>query len=86
MEASQSGIPRASPSDLDDLKSYILTEKEPQFRRAIVQKVLAYSLGRYLEFADRAAVDSICEAVEDDDESFQSLIEQVVLSEPFLTK
>lgn len=72
--------------NLDDLKNYILTEKKPQFRRAVVRKVMAYSLGRYLEFFDRSAVDAICETVERDDESFQTLIEQVVLSEPFLTK
>lgn len=72
--------------NLDDLKSYILTEKKSQFRRAVVRKVMAYSFGRYLEFSDRSAVDSICETVEREDESFQTLIEQIVLSEPFLTK
>jgi len=72
--------------DLDDLKRYILAEKKPQFRRAVVRKVLAYALGRYLEFTDRAAVDAICNAVKNDDDSFRTLMEQVVLSEPFLTK
>ncbi len=72
--------------DLDDLKRYILTEKRSQFRRAIVRKVMAYGLGRYLEFSDRAAVNSICEAVEKEDDAFQTVIEQVVLSEPFFTK
>lgn len=72
--------------NLNDLKSYILTDKKAQFRQAIVHKVLAYSLGRYLEFTDRDVVESICEAVERDEDSFQTLIEQVVLSEPFLTK
>lgn len=72
--------------NLDDLKDYILTEKRPQFRRAIVRKVLSYSLGRYLEFSDRSAVDSICEKLEQDGDSFQTLLKQIVLSEPFLTK
>ena len=72
--------------NLDDLKDYILTEKKSQFRRAVVRKVMAYSLGRYLEFSDRSAVDSICESVENENDSFQTLIEQVVISEPFLTK
>jgi len=72
--------------NLDDLKKYILTEKKPQFRTAVVRKVMAYSLGRYLEFSDRSAIDTICESVERENESFHTLIEQIVLSEPFLTK
>ena len=72
--------------NLDDLKKYILTEKKPQFRTAVVRKVMAYSLGRYLEFSDRSAIDTICESVEHENESFHTLIEQIVLSEPFLTK
>lgn len=72
--------------NLDDLKSYILTEKKPQFRKAIVRKVMAYGLGRYLEFSDRSTVDSICKSVQENEDSFQTLIEQIILSEPFSTK
>lgn len=71
---------------LDDLKQYILTERRDQFRRAVVRKVMAYALGRYLEFSDRAAVDAVCESAKDNKESFQTIIEQIVLSEPFSTK
>ena len=71
---------------LDDLKDYILTEKKPLFRRAVVKRVMAYGLGRYLEFSDRAAVDSICTTVEEDDDAFRTVVEQIVLSEPFLTR
>lgn len=72
--------------NLNDLKSYILTDKRQEFRRAVVQKVMAYGLGRYLEFSDRAAVDSICQAVEEEGDTFQRVVEQIVLSEPFLVK
>ena len=72
--------------NLHDLKNYILTERKSQFRRAVVRKVMAYSLGRYLEFSDRTAVDSICDNVEKDNDSFHTVIEQIVLSEPFATK
>ncbi len=72
--------------NLDDLKRYILTDKKGQFRRAVVQKVMAYSLGRYLEFTDRSTVDSICKTVEEDNDAFQTIIEQIVLSEPFRVK
>lgn len=72
--------------NLDDLKRYLLSKRESQFRRAVVRKVMSYGLGRYLEFADRSAVDSICKQVERSGDGFQTLIEQVVLSEPFSSK
>ena len=72
--------------NLDELKAYLLTEKKTQFRRAVVRKVLAYALGRYLDFSDRKSIDLICEAVESRDDTFQSVLEEVVLSEQFLTK
>jgi len=71
---------------LGDLKQYILTDKKEQYRRAVVNKALAYALGRYLDFRDRPAVDAICNTLEKNEDSFQTLLEQIVLSEPFLTK
>lgn len=71
---------------LDDLKNYILTDKKTQFRKAVVRKVMSYSLGRYLELTDRSAVESVCQAVKKENGSFQTLIEQISLSKPFLTK
>lgn len=75
-----------SIQNIDDLKKYILTEKKSQYRKAVVRRVMAYALGRYLEFTDRSAVDAICETVENENESFQTVIEQIVLSDSFLTK
>ncbi|MCP4945775.1 MAG: DUF1592 domain-containing protein [Planctomycetaceae bacterium] len=72
--------------DLNDLKRYLLTEKESEFRRAVVNKVMSYGLGRYLEFADRPAIDSVCEKLQKRGDRFQTLIEQIVLSEPFSNK
>ncbi len=71
---------------LDDLKQYILTDKKDQYRRAVVSKVMSYALGRYLEFSDHAVVDEICSAVAADGDRFQTLLEQVIISEPFLSK
>ena len=71
---------------LEDLKRYILTSRKPQFRKAVVRKVMAYSLGRYLELSDRPAVESICQSLQEEKDGFQALIEKIVLSEPFLTK
>ena len=72
--------------NLDDLKHYLLNQKLSQFRRTVVRKVMSYGLGRYLEFADRPTVDSICETLQERGDKFQALIEEIVLSEPFSTK
>ena len=72
--------------DLDALKAYLLSEKKDQFRRAVVSKTLAYALGRYLELSDRPAVDYICQTLEKEGDRFQTLLVQIALSEPFLTK
>ena len=47
---------------------------------------MSYSLGRYVEFSDRAAIDEICKAVKNENDSFQAVLEQIALSQPFLTK
>ncbi len=75
-----------SIENLNDLQNYLLNQKRSQFRQAVVRKVMSYSLGRYLEFADRPAIDSVCETLEESGDNFQVLIEQIVLSEPFSTK
>ena len=72
--------------NLMDLKSYILNERKNQLTKAVVNKVLSYSIGRYLEFSDQKTINEISAKVEKDNLKFQSLIEHVVLSEPFLTK
>ena len=72
--------------NLHSLKQYLLSEKKEQFRRAVVNKVMSYALGRYLEFADRKDIDLICGNLSDRDDRFQNLIEQVVLTEAFRTK
>ena len=73
-------------SDLDDLKHYLLTDKKEQFREALVRKVMGYGLGRYLDFSDRDAVASICNTLKREGDAFQTLLEQIVLSKPFLMK
>lgn len=72
--------------NLDDLKNYILGEKREQFTKAVINKTLAYALGRYIEFSDQETINKILAAVKKDNLKFQTLVEQVVLSEPFLTK
>ena len=72
--------------NLDDLKNYIIGEKREQFLKAVINKVMSYGLGRYVEFTDQETIEKIARTVNKDDYKFQTLVEQVVLSEPFLTK
>ena len=71
---------------LDELKQYLLTDRKEQYRRAVVRKMMSYALGRYLDYRDRPTIDSICMTLSANDDKIQILIEQIVLSEPFLTK
>ena len=71
---------------LMDLKQYILAENKEQYRRAVVRKTMAYALGRYLDFRDRPTIDAICNVLKKNGDTFQTLLEQIVLSDAFLTK
>jgi hypothetical protein len=72
--------------DLDDLKRYLLNEKKEQFTKAVINKVMSYAVGRYIDFTDQETINKIAVCLKKDNLRFQTLIEQVVLSEPFLTK
>ena len=61
----------------------ILAERQDDFRRALVRKVLSYALGRGLQGFDRPVIDEICEAVRADGDRFSSVISHVVRSYPF---
>ncbi len=72
--------------DLNDLKGYLLEHKKEQFSENITRKVLAYSLGRYLEFTDAQTVQTITDSFRKDGYRMRGLIETVVLSEAFRRK
>ncbi|MCM8528883.1 MAG: DUF1592 domain-containing protein [Lentisphaeraceae bacterium] len=72
--------------NLKHLKNFILTEKKEHFTKAVINKVMSYGIGRYIEFSDRKNINSIYEKVRKSDYKFQTLIESVVLTETFLTK
>ena len=66
-----------------DLKQYLATEKKEDFLRHLTRKLLAYALGRELQFSDERAVHAIMEHLKKNGLGARSLIHQVVLSEPF---
>ena len=72
--------------NLDDLKKYLLTQRKQQFAQALTSKLLAYALGRSLEFSDEPLVEEIAKKSVENDLRLQSLVQSIVTSEAFLTK
>lgn len=61
----------------------VLLEKKDQFTKCLTEKVLTYALGRVLEEYDVPTVEAIAAAVAKDDYRLQTLIREVVKSDPF---
>ncbi len=66
-----------------ELMSVLRETKREEFCRCLTKKMLTYALGRGLEPFDRCAVTSVMKRLEADDYRFQSMIEGIVLSDPF---
>jgi mono/diheme cytochrome c family protein len=71
---------------VDELKRYCLEKKSEEFSRALVRKLMAYALGRSLEWTDRPSVDSLSRQFAQSDYRLRSLIEEIVLSKNFRTR
>jgi hypothetical protein len=65
-----------------ELRKVLLIRKD-EFVRNVTQKMLAYALGRGLEYYDGPAVKSICKAVAENDYRSSVLISEIVKSFPF---
>ncbi len=61
----------------------LLTAQQDDFRRALVEKLLIYALGRGLEYADRGEVDAICASAAEQGDRFSSVILAIVQSDLF---
>lgn len=68
---------------VSDLKQYLVNEKKDDFLRHLTRKLLAYALGRELQFSDERAVHEIMEHLKTNGLGARTLIHRVVLSEPF---
>lgn len=53
------------------------------FVRSVIEKMLTFALGRGLEYYDQCTVNDIFEALSADHLKFQSLVQSIVLSNPF---
>ena len=68
------------------VKRYVLEQKQTEVLTQLTRKMLAYALGRQLEYYDEAAVQKIVSAVVADDWKMQTLVLQIVKSYPFQHK
>lgn len=77
-------LPGNHPVDgLDGLKAHLLSERREQFARALVSKLLTYSLGRSLTLADRLAVDDLTKGFSKNEYRLPYLLESIILSKAF---
>jgi cytochrome c5 len=90
-EQDDSGGPIDAAGELPGAKRFsspmelkaIVAERADDFSRNLVEKMLAYALGRQLEGYDEIVVDRLSEAVAKDGYRMQTLITQLVSSYPF---
>lgn len=69
-----------------DLIRTLRDKSSAKFVRCLTEKLMIYSLGRGLEYYDRCAVDKIQSKIAKDGYRFQSLIYEIVTSDPFQRK
>lgn len=70
----------------EDLKEYLLEHQQETFSRALVSRMLSFALGRSLHLGDDRVVDELTKRFSENDYRLSDLIEEIVVSEPFLTK
>ncbi|MFK7769558.1 MAG: DUF1592 domain-containing protein [Mariniblastus sp.] len=72
-------------TDVVGFKDAILAEKD-RFTRGLAGHVLSYAIARELSATDQPALDQIAAATAKDGYKIQTLLKQVILSEPFQSK
>ena len=61
----------------------ILTSRGEAFARTLTERMLVFALGRGLDYYDECAVDKIMKQLKKDEYRFQTIMLQIVLSDPF---
>jgi hypothetical protein len=64
----------------------ILTIRGEAFARTLTERMLVFALGRGLDYYDECAVDKIMKQLKKDDYRFQTIMQSIVLSDPFLKR
>ncbi len=73
-------------SGLADLQKYLLNERQEQFSRALVSKLLTYALSRSLKLADEPLIEELSSKFAKDGYRLSGLMKNIVMSGPFLSR
>lgn len=68
---------------LDELIDILASTRKRDLYRCLAEKLLTYSIGRGIEYWDAPAIDKIVDAVEADNGSMKTLLNEVIRSRPF---
>lgn len=71
---------------MDGLKRYLLANRQDQFVRAMVHRMMTFALGRPLTFADHSGIDVITAELRKQGDGLATMIRLVVTSELFRSK
>ena len=86
VDASSELFNRQTLSGIDGLKRYLLTDRQDQFARAMVHKMLAYALGRPLSFGDSAEIDTLTAQFRQRGDGLNDLVLLIITSDLFNSK
>jgi len=68
---------------IEGIKEYILNLKRNDFTKSLVEHLYAYALGRDVKFSDDKELNRIVEKVKENNYKFQTVLEEIVLSNSF---
>ena len=71
---------------VEQLQRYLVEDCSERFARSLVKRLMAYGLGRSLDFGDREAAEALTKRFMESDFRLKSLINDFVQSETFHTK
>jgi hypothetical protein len=69
-----------------ELQKSLVANNQDAFVECVTEKMLTYALGRGLEYYDKCAVDKILVALKADENRFNTLLIEIVKSDPFQKK
>jgi hypothetical protein len=73
----------AAARGIPEFAQFLVTERKHEFTHTLCRKLLGFALGRSLELSDKALVEKMQAALEQNDYRFSCLFETVVLSPQF---
>lgn len=71
---------------LDELKAYVLSERQDDLARSLTKNLTAYALGRSLDFTDTDLITNLSDGFQKNGFRIRWLIEEIVVSDAFRTR